>query len=361
MRRLLLVGASVLATACNSCGTSSSTASSSGTPQDAAVADAAGDAGATTDEPVVVVAFFDLPSASPTQTLSSAYWHDASRTLFTIPDRSPRIVPLSPSTDFKTWTAGTPIPLTGRTSSTWDGEGLTRIGDVFFAVTDETAPTVERFDLSGKRLGVVNVPARFSSQATGNKGLESLTSSPSGAYLFTANESALTTDGTRASKTKGSLVRILRRDLATNTDEERAYRTEPLGPGSASGDMGVSELCAMTDTTLLVLERGFQSDYGNTVRIFRVDFTSAARVDAIASLTDTTPVLAKTLLVDLATLPPSGATHPSTQPTPLLDNYEALALGPVAPDGRRLLFLVSDDNASATQVSRVLVLGVRGL
>ena len=54
-------------------------------------------------------------------------------------------------------------------------------------------------------------------------------------------------------------------------------------------------------------------------------------------------------------------THPSTQPNPILDNYEALAIGPALADGRRLLFVTSDDNASASQVARVLVLAVRGL
>jgi len=368
MRRLACIVACAAIAACNACGSSSSS-SSSGSSGSSGTTDggeptgdggsSSGDAGS--DEPVLVHAFFDLPSATPTQTLSSAYWHDASKTLFVLPDRQPRIVPLTPSVDFKTWSVAAPIALTGRTSTTWDGEGLTRVGDVFFAVTDETAPTVERFDLTGKRLDEVTIPARFASQQAGNKGLESMTSSPSGAFLFIANESALTTDGARATKSQGTKVRILRRDLAGGGDEERAYRTEPLGPGSASGDMGVSELAALNDTSLLVLERGYQSDYGNTVRIYRVDFTSAARVDGIANLEDSTPTVAKTLVVDLATLPPSGATHPSTQPTPLLDNYESMALGPSTSDGRRLLFLVSDDNQQASQVSRVLVLSVRGL
>ncbi len=36
--------------------------------------------------------------------------------------------------------------------------------------------------------------------------------------------------------------------------------------------------------------------------------------------------------------------------------YEALAVGPTLPDGRRLVFVTSDDNGSATQVARVLSL-----
>lgn len=62
-----------------------------------------------------------------------------------------------------------------------------------------------------------------------------------------------------------------------------------------------------------------------------------------------------------STLPAGNTKHPGTQPNPILDNYEALAVGPTLADGRRLLFVTSDDNASTTQVARVLVLAVRGL
>ncbi len=50
-----------------------------------------------------------------------------------------------------------------------------------------------------------------------------------------------------------------------------------------------------------------------------------------------------TLVLDLATL---GIT---------LDNVEGLAFGPVLPDGRRSLVLVSDDNFSDSQKTQVLL------
>jgi hypothetical protein len=320
------------------------------------------DAGDDADVPAVTVhAVFDLPRNTTTQSLSGTAFDPATRTLFAIPDNRPAIVPLVASEDFTSFTVGTPIPITGRPDVAWDGEGLVRTGGGYIAVTVETVPTIERIDATGKRTAAVTFPAHYANQASGNKGLESLTISPSGLYLFTANENALVPDGAKPSKSRGTTVRILKRELATGTDIELAYRTEPLGPGGAVGDMGVSELAAIDDNVLLVLERGFQADYGNTVRIFRVDLTTGTRVDAIASLTDATPVLEKTLLVDLVTLPSDGVTHPGIEPNPILDNYEALALGPTLADGRRLLFVTSDDNASASQVARVLVLAVRGL
>jgi hypothetical protein len=349
---------------CGACSSSSSNASGGAAPGlDAGAAgdDAAADAAPASAFDVVVHAVVDLPRSADTEGLSATAFDEATRTLFAIQDTRPSIVPLVGSADFTSFTVGTPIPLTGRTETAWDGEGLVREGGGFIAVTRETGPTVERFDASGARTAVVTTPAHFTQQASNNKGLESLTLSPSGRFLFTANESALTIDGLPATKTRGTTVRILRRELATNTDVEVAYRTEPLGAGGASGDMGVSDLSALDDTHLLVLERGFQAGFGNTVRVFRVDFASGANVEGVPSFSDTTPALAKTLVVDVSALPPGGATHPGVEPNPLLDNYEGLALGPTLASGRRLLFVISDDNQQASQVPRVLVLGVLGL
>jgi hypothetical protein len=354
-----LVAALALATAAVGAGCGSP-ATPQGPGADAGASAAEGEAGPTPD--VAVHAVVDLPRSPATQGLSATAFDPDTRTLYALPDRSPELVPLVASEAFDAFTVGAPRPLAGRTEAAWDGEGLVRASDgTFTAVTVETLPLVERFDAKGNRTGAVTLPARFAAQAPGNKGLESLTLSPSGRFLFTANESALVPDGPAATHTKGTLVRILRRELGTGGDLEQAYRTEPLGAGAGPGDMGVSELLALSDDTLLVLERGFQAGYGNTVRVFRVTLGPPPGTEALASLSAATPTLAKTLLVDVGALPPGQATHPGTQPNPLLDNYEAMALGPALPDGRRLLFLTSDDNASATQVARVLVLSVRGL
>ena len=45
----------------------------------------------------------------------------------------------------------------------------------------------------------------------------------------------------------------------------------------------------------------------------------------------------------------------------LLPNYEGLSLGPRLPDGRRILFVISDDNATPELVARVLVLAIKGI
>lgn len=335
--------------------TSTNSTSSSSSSQSTSSSNVGGGGAAPTE----LLAVVDLPASGLVHGLSGTVYDASTHTLLAISDIVPRLMPLAVSPDFQTITPSTPIDLTGRPGTAWDGEALVQMGSEILAVTVETAPLLERFDGSGAYLGEVDVPAHYAAQAANNKGLESLTLSPSGAFLFTINESALTTDGSAATKAQGTTVRLLRRDLAASKDEERAYRTEPLGAGTG-GDMGVSDLLAVGESTLLVLERGFQSDHGNTVRLFAVDFgASSDDVSAVASLDASTPVLPKTLVLDLATLPSEGVTHPSQQPNPILDNYEALALGPDLPDGRKVVFVTSDDNGNATQVARVLVLAVR--
>jgi hypothetical protein len=361
VKRTLLYAAfaaSALLLACASCSSSSpppSTATANNTT------DGGGDAEGGAEAPggdVELLAAFDLPRQASTQTLSATYYDAAASTLYALQDRTARVVSFTPSADFKTWTPGPSLSLTGRPASAWDGEGLGRAGSTWYAVTVETAPLVERFDQAGAYLGAVDVPARFASQAAGNKGLESLSISPSGKYLFFANEAALTSDGPTATKTAGTRIRVLRRELSSGADEERAYLTEPLGAGTG-GDMGVTDVTALDDGRLLILERGYQSDYGNTVRIFQVDFASAPDVSTTSALDASTKTLTKKLVVDLSTLPADGISHPGTQPNPILDNYEALALGPTLPDGRRVVFVTSDDNESAEQVARILALALR--
>lgn len=344
MRALPLVALSLVVVASAAACETSSPAASASAPAGDSGTDAA--TSTPTAEVVELLAVIDLPRTTRTQSLSATIYDAKARTLHALQDKTATVVPITIAEDFGSASIGQPVALTGRPDDAYDGEGLARIGDELFVITQETTPIVERFDTTGAFIAAVDVPSHFAEQATGNKGLESLAASPDGRFLFLANEAALTTDGARATKSAGTTVRILRRELAIGTDVEKKYTTEPLGEGGAIGDMGVSEIAALSDHALLVLERGFQPDYGSTVRIYRVDFDEDAAI------------LTKTLVVDLASLPAEGVAHPGTQPNPLLDNYEALALGPPLADGRLTLFVTSDDNGSAEQVARVLVLAI---
>lgn len=243
------------------------------------------------------------------------------------------------------------------TASNFDGEGLTvgRGGGLF--ASSETEPSIRRFSRSGELLNRLPVPQKFrvapEGQAQRNQTFESLALSPDGRGLFTAVEGPLAPDGQTAEGE--NRLRILR------------YRDPGEGGRAPAGEFfylsepgqGVVEIVALSEGELLVLERGFQSGVGNTVRVFRVSLKGAENVSDEPSLAapGLEPV-GKELLVDLADCPSGGAATPGTQPNPLLDNYESLALGPRLRGDKRALLLQSDDNFSAGQVTRVVALGV---
>jgi hypothetical protein len=220
-------------------------------------------------------------------------------------------------------------------------------------------PEIRAFTRDGLHIDALEVPAIFQI-GTNNLSFESLAMSPNGRSLFTANEGPLPADGRTAALE--SRIRILRYEnrgpLGYQPVAQYFYQSEP---GRTTSDLGVVEIIALSEEDLLVMERGFVANQGNTVRVFRVSLDGAADVSAAQSLAapGLEPV-SKEMVFDLAECPPDGATTPpdAVQPNPLLDNFEAMTLGPVLPDGRRALILVSDDNGSAVQTTRVVALAL---
>lgn len=251
---------------------------------------------------------------------------------------------------FLTRPDGTPY-----TGADFDGEGLAleRGGRTILA-SSETEPSIRRFDRrSGRQLASLPVPDRFrvstaGGQAIVNQTFEGLTLY--GRTLYAGTEGPLSADGADASGRP--LLRILRyahdRPIA-----QLAYRADP--------GLGLAELAAVGDGTLLVLERGFTAGVGNTVRIYRVSVRTARDVTGVASLATAPDLvfLRKRLVVDIADCPPDGATAKQPQPNPLLDNIEGMTLAGPLGHGRRLLRLISDNNNSPTQTTRVYALAVR--
>ena len=133
---------------------------------------------------------------------------------------------------------------------------------------------LRQFSGAGTHLSELPIPPRFL-VGTNNFSLESLALSPAGQSLFTANERPL--PAVEASPEDGQTadlrnrIRILRYEHRDDGGFVPAaqfyYATEPE---RAPGDVGVVDLIAVSETTLLVLERGFVDGQGNTVRLFRV-------------------------------------------------------------------------------------------
>ncbi|MGY4768349.1 esterase-like activity of phytase family protein [Kribbella sp. CWNU-51] len=242
----------------------------------------------------------------------------------------------------------------------FDGEGLVvERGDRTILATSEREPSIRRFRLSdGREIASLPVPSRFqvapAGEATSNATFESLAVSGDGLSLFAGMEGPLAPDGTDADgRTRNRIIRYAGLPgHAYRPVAQYAYKPDP--------GLALVELAWVNRDELVSMERTFTPGVGNTIRVFTVSLRRAADVTSRASLADAPErvFLQKKLLFDLVNCPPSGAVAKQPQPNPLLDNVEGLALGGYLPGGRRQLYLLSDDNNGATQITRLYSLAV---
>ncbi|WP_020140874.1 esterase-like activity of phytase family protein [Streptomyces sp. 351MFTsu5.1] len=246
------------------------------------------------------------------------------------------------------------VPLADENGAALDSEGLVVDRDGTRLVTSETEPSIRRYSTDGKILDRLPVPAPLlvapAGRATSNQTFEGLTLLNGGRTLLASMEYALAGD------TPG-IVRFQTwtrtRDNHFRPAAQYAYRTD-------AAFLGVPEVQALPDGRLLVLERGFTSGVGNTVRLYLADPRHATDTAGIENLTgqDGVRLIKKTLLTDVADCPTLGATAKQPQPNPLLDNIEGMVV--TGHDkGRLKVLLVSDDNQNAAQTTRFYYLRVR--
>ena len=256
---------------------------------------------------------------------------------------------------------GSGVPYNG---FTFDAEGVVvdhRTDTVLVASESGSAvgeqPEFRRFSRDGDEVESLTVPQRFLI-GTNNVSFESLSVSPNGKSLFTAMERHLPADGATADFR--SRVRILQyEDLGDGFEAVREYfyLTEP---GRTAPDLGVAEVLALSERSLLVLERGFIPTEGNTIRVFLASLKDAEDVSGVPSLASGGQPVEKRLVFDLANCPEADApiAPGAVQVHALHENFEAMTFGPDLSGNRQALVLVSDDNGSATQHTRVVALSV---
>lgn len=256
--------------------------------------------------------------------------------------------------DARTLAPESVVPLADENGTALDSEGLVIDKDGTRLVTSETEPSIRRYSVDGKILDRLPVPASLlvapAGRATSNQTFEGLTLLNGGRTLLASMEYALS----------GDTAGIVRFQTWTRTKNNHfelsaqyAYRTD-------AAFLGVPEVQALPDGRLLVLERGFTSGVGNTVRLYLADPRHATDTGGVENLTGRSGVrlIRKTLLTDIASCPTLGATAKQPQPNPLLDNIEGMVVTGHA-KGRLKVLLVSDDNQNAVQTTRFYCLRVR--
>jgi hypothetical protein len=193
-------------------------------------------------------------------------------------------------------------------------------------------------------------------QIVKNQGLESLSVSPDGTTLWTANERALKIDGNPQtpadpflSSTRVRLLRLVLRDGNFKAAEQFQYHTG--GVHGAVGQIGLCDLAALPDGQLLSLERsaaqGLSGKKSIRSRIYLVDTTGATDISkppfAAGLLKQTPTTVRKTLLFDDFVCDGDG------------ENLEGLCLGPSSGPDRWVVLGVVDNTDGGVGVSKPAV------
>ncbi len=226
-------------------------------------------------------------------------------------------------------------------------------------------PEITRFGLNGWQRGSLPLPGHYvggEDPARGvreNLGFEGVAVSPDGSRLFAAVENALVQDGPVADLDRPSPARLLVLEVpGGRVIAEHLYLVEPVPdrprPSGAFATNGITELAALDNHSLLVVERAFSYGVGNSVGLYLVDLAGASDLGGMPGLLEhrgERPVpVSKRLVADLESL--------GVDP----DNIEAMTLGPVLHDGRRMLVMISDNNFQpAVQETQVVVAAISGL
>ena len=243
-----------------------------------------------------------------------------------------------------------------------DNEGLAVLPNGDFLVSSETEPSIRIYGRDGVQQASLPIPARFAvtgttpeGQATSNATLEGLTITPDGREIIAAMEGALSGDVSASGDATAHRFLVYKADGrgGWKPAKQIEYRTET--------GMRVPEVAAYTDDSIVVEEAAYSATAGNEVNLYAVTgLNKAADVSGIDNLS-TAPsrdAVSKKLVADLVTCPTLGAIAKETQANPLMDNFEGMA---ITGHGLGLtgISLISDDNFSATQTTRVLNLVAR--
>ncbi|WP_316808472.1 esterase-like activity of phytase family protein [Pedobacter agri] len=239
----------------------------------------------------------------------------------------------------------------------WSNEG-----ERLFRKTDTTIvqPALTFISTTGKYLDTVPLPAGFhiTKQNYGvrkNAFFEGLSFADQYKTLYASLEEPLYQDGEQSHfEFDGALTRILKFDVAKRKNvAQYAYNLDalPIKP-TVESDWnlnGISEILAINNHTLLVMERAWAKgrDDHSFVKLYLVDLNGAENVINNSSFIKNPPKpLTKKLLFDFDTL----NTH--------IDNIEGITFGPRLANGNESLVFCVDNNFGKTQIQQFFLFEV---
>ncbi|QNR84723.1 esterase-like activity of phytase family protein [Pedobacter riviphilus] len=240
-------------------------------------------------------------------------------------------------------------PLTKQLLWSSEGERLFRKGD-----TTIVQPGLTFISTEGKFLDTIPMPKGFyftktESGPRKNALFEGLTYADQYKTLYASLEEPLYQDGPQAAfEYDKALTRILKFDIVTKKNiAQYAYNLDamPVKP-TVENDWnvnGISEILAINNHTLLVMERAWAKGHDDHtfIKLYLVDLNGAENEINNASFLKNPPrPLTKKLLFDFDSL----NRH--------IDNFEGVTFGPKLPNGHYSLIFCVDNNFGKSQVQQ---------
>ena len=257
-----------------------------------------------------------------------------------------------------------------------DPEGIRASPHGTFYISDEYGPYLFEFNRQGHLLRRLEIPSKFfisnpsadpnteltgnSAGRQGNRGMEGLAIGPDGKTLFGIMQNALIQDNGLAPNSTDRLGlnnRILKLDLVTGETHEYVYVLDAINRGQ-----GVCEILAINDHEFLVIERDNRSFLQSPPQaptrktIYKIDLTGATDVSSNASLpagalpAGVTPVTKQSFINLLDPDLNLVATIP--------EKIEGLAWGPDLPDGRHVLYVISDNDLNPSLATQIYAFAI---
>ena len=209
-------------------------------------------------------------------------------TYLAVMDNSERLVRLKITTHDDGSIASVRVVSEVRLGKKTDREGIAHdVRGRRLFISDESPAIIEHGAGDGAVVGSLEVPEIFRKHLAPNQGFESLSLSPDGRTLWTANERALTIDGNLLAPadpiSATSRVRLLQYDVRDEAiTPRRQFEYITSGVHDWGGQVGLCDLVALDDGRLLALERSaamnFQRVASIRTRIFLIDVTGASDV-----------------------------------------------------------------------------------
>jgi hypothetical protein len=221
-------------------------------------------------------------------------------------------------------------------------------------------PSVNIISTNGNYIDSFVLPSNMRMQPTQNGprqngAFEGLSFSNNYKKLLVSVEEPLFEDGPRAGLDDSSAwIRMIRFDVKTRKPETQfAYQIDPVAypanPSNAFKINGVSDILALNDRQLLVIERSFSSGRRPaTIKVYLADIGAAQNISDYPSLKNVSfHPIQKHLLLNMDDL---GI---------YIDNVEGVSFGPKLPNGNQTLIFVSDNNFSKEQITQFFLFEIK--